>query len=281
MSFKIITADERMENHSGIKGQIWGPCGIGKTSLLWTLDPETTLALDLEAGMLSVQGWKGQSMSISTWPDCRDATVWLCGPNPALRPDQFYSQAHYDYVISQAGPPPEGIKTIFIDSTTNAGRYCLQWATGQPRAFSEKTGKPDMRGAYGLLGQEIVAWVEQWQHAPSLNVWLVGGLEERTDDFNRMFWTPLLEGAKGAQCIPYVFDQVVTMQTIRPPEGAPYRAFVCTSPNPWGYPAKDRSGRLDQIEEPHLGRLMDKIRGPKPETIMNYAIETTTTEETK
>ena len=32
--------------------------------------------------------------------------------------------------------------------------------------------------------------------------------------------------------------------------------------NEWGYPAKDRSGRLDTIEEPHLGRLMDKILKP-------------------
>ncbi|MDO8284896.1 MAG: hypothetical protein Q7T69_07815, partial [Rhodoferax sp.] len=32
--------------------------------------------------------------------------------------------------------------------------------------------------------------------------------------------------------------------------------------NSWGYPAKDRSGRLDAIEEPNLGRLMKKIAGP-------------------
>ena len=32
--------------------------------------------------------------------------------------------------------------------------------------------------------------------------------------------------------------------------------------NPWNYPAKDRSGRLDMIEAPHLGRLLEKIRGP-------------------
>ena len=44
--------------------------------------------------------------------------------------------------------------------------------------------------------------------------------------------------------------------------GAPYRAFVCQTINPWNFPAKDRSGRLDLIEEPHLGRLMAKIRGP-------------------
>ena len=45
-------------------------------------------------------------------------------------------------------------------------------------------------------------------------------------------------------------------------DGDPYRAFVCHTINPWGFPAKDRSGRLDQVEEPHLGRLMTKIRAP-------------------
>ena len=43
--------------------------------------------------------------------------------------------------------------------------------------------------------------------------------------------------------------------------GPPYRAFVCHALNPWGYLAKDRSGRLDMIEPPDLGRLMAKIRG--------------------
>jgi hypothetical protein len=43
-------------------------------------------------------------------------------------------------------------------------------------------------------------------------------------------------------------------------EVEPYRAFVCQTLNPYSYPAKDRSGRLDCIEEPHLGKLMDKIK---------------------
>jgi hypothetical protein len=37
------------------------------------------------------------------------------------------------------------------------------------------------------------------------------------------------------------------------------RAFVTTSPNPWGFPAKDRTGRLSQIEEPDLGKLLTKL----------------------
>lgn len=30
--------------------------------------------------------------------------------------------------------------------------------------------------------------------------------------------------------------------------------------NTWGYPAKDRSGYLNMVEEPHLGRLLAKIK---------------------
>ena len=34
---------------------------------------------------------------------------------------------------------------------------------------------------------------------------------------------------------------------------------MCQTLNPWGYPAKDRSGRLDMVEEPHLGRLFASL----------------------
>lgn len=38
---------------------------------------------------------------------------------------------------------------VFIDSLSALSRLCLAWCKTQPQAFSEKTGKPDTRGAYG------------------------------------------------------------------------------------------------------------------------------------
>jgi hypothetical protein len=38
------------------------------------------------------------------------------------------------------------------------------------------------------------------------------------------------------------------------------RIFVCQTINPGGYPAKDRSGRLNVNEPAHLGHLLKKIR---------------------
>ena len=70
------------------------------------------------------------------------------------------------------------------------------------------------------------------------------------------------KGAKTGRELPGIVDQIITMNWIDFGDGMPVRAFVCTSPNPWNYPAKDRAGRLEQIEKPHLGELIAKLIGP-------------------
>ena len=166
MSLPIITADQRLAERRGVKGVLVGKSGIGKTSQLWTLKPTATLFFDLEAGDLAVEGWAGDTIRPRTWQECRDFAVFIGGPNPALREDQPYSQAHFDAVCARFGDPSvlDKYETVFVDSITVAGRLCLQWSKGQPQAYSEKTGKPDSRGAYGLMGQEMIGWLTHLQH---------------------------------------------------------------------------------------------------------------------
>lgn len=232
--FPIITADERMAAKDGIKGVIFGPAKIGKTSLLWTLDPAQTLFLDLEAGGLSVRGWGGDSLEVRDWETARDVACLLGGPNPAMRADQPYSEEHHRYVLERYGDPgaAEKYRTLFIDSITVASRLCFQWATGRPEAFSEKTGRPDLHGAYGLLGKEMIRWVTQLQHIGNRDVWFVGLLDAKRDDFNREFFEPQIKGSRTGLELPGIVDQVVTMTELKDEEGAPYRAFVCSRPNP-------------------------------------------------
>lgn len=264
MSLPIISADERLSEKRGIKGVIFGKSGIGKTSLLWTLPEKTTLFFDLEAGDLAVEGWAGATIRPRTWQECRDFAAFIGGPNPALRDDQPYSAAHHAAVCERFGDPAQldAYATVFIDSITVAGRLCFQWCTGQPQAFSEKTGKPDVRGAYGLHGKEMIAWLTHLQHARGKNVWFVGILDEKLDEYNRRVFLPQIEGSKTGLELPGIVDQVVTMAELTDGEGKSYRAFVNHTFNPYGFPAKDRSGRLDLIEQPHLGKLMEKIAGP-------------------
>ena len=59
-----------------------------------------------------------------------------------------------------------------------------------------------------------------------------------------------------------MLDEVITMAVMTGDETTgTYRAFVCQTLNEWGYPAKDRSGKLDVLEEPHLGKLLAKMSG--------------------
>ena len=46
------------------------------------------------------------------------------------------------------------------------------------------------------------------------------------------------------------------------PERGQLRRLVCQAGNPFGLPAKDRSGRLDLTEPPDLGALLRKINPP-------------------
>ena len=123
-----------------------------------------------------------------------------------------------------------------------------------------------MRGAYGLLGTEMLSALTHLQHARGKHVVFVTILDERMDDFNRKVFVPQIDGSKTAAELPGIVDEVVTLAEIKTEDGEPYRAFVCHTLNSWGYPAKDRSGRLDTLEEPNLGRLMEKISGPAKPT---------------
>lgn len=256
---KIISATERLANKAGIKGIILGPAGIGKTSLLFTLDPETTLFVNAEAGELSVQEWGGDMVKLRTWQEARNLAAAVGCGNPALADNEPYSVAHFEAIKSELDLSK--YQTVFVDSITEVSRICFNWAQKQPDAFNKK-GDPDTRGAYGLLGREMVNWLKQFQHAPRVNVWLVGLLNSVKDDFGRLQHVMQVEGSKTALEAPGITDQVVSMVQFTPDEGQPYRAFVTHAVNEWGYPAKDRSGRLEPIEEPHLGKLMDKINGP-------------------
>lgn len=263
MALPIISAEERLrERHSAKIGLVGAP-GVGKTSQLKTLPPEKTLFVDLEAGDLAVRNWPGDTVRPRTWSEFRDLVVFLAGPLPTASADQAFSEPHYRHVCDQYGDPAQLAKYdyYFVDSLTVLSRQCFAWCKTQPQAFSEKTGKPDTRGAYGLLGQEMITALTHLQHVRDKHVIYVAILEEALDDFKRRYLRLQLEGSKTALELPGVLDEVVTLAVLKADDGTTYRGFVTRADNPYGFPSKDRSGRLDAVEEPDLGKLIRKCLG--------------------
>jgi hypothetical protein len=171
-----------MAERKGVKLLMLGKSGIGKTTRLKDLDPATTLFLDIEAGDLAVADWPGDTIRPASWPESRDFFVFLAGPDKSLPPESAFSQAHYDHVIEKFGDPAQldRYQTFFLDSITQLSRQCFAWCKTQPGAVSDRSGKPDLRAAYGLLGQEMISALTHLQHARGKNVVFVAILDERS-----------------------------------------------------------------------------------------------------
>jgi len=270
----FISADQRLAENRAVNIALFGPSGIGKTSQLLTLPEDKTLFLDLEAGGLAVQEWAGTSIDVRAeaqrfgihpWKLCQALACLLGGPDPAAQVgDPYHADAHAMYVANLGDHPFGDFDTIFVDSITVASRWSFAYWGGQPEAISEKTGKKDPRGQYGAHGRDMVDWLTVLQHQPK-SIIVVGILDKKTDNFERVVYEPQIVGGMAGRELPGIFDQIITMNSFDYTDAATgkltqYRGFVCRQLNEYGYPAKDRSGRLDVLEPPDLGRLIQKIK---------------------
>lgn len=271
MAFRLITPDERLAtNYNKITGVVYGRAKVGKTTLVRTLPPDTTLFVNLEAGMTALNDWKGCNIDIQTFEDACDAACFIAGVDPSSGPSDFFSSGHYDAVRTKyRAIDPDWFRLSYWDSITDLTRIAMVWAQRQPASFN-KYGKPDLRGAYGEMGRQVVRLLRHVQHAPGKSVFFVGGLDHYINEISQQVFEPQAEGNKTKSELPYIVDQVITMSDFDYTDAGfihnigkgKFRALCCNSPNPWGLPAGDRSGKLEMIEEPHLGKLIEKITKP-------------------
>lgn len=214
----------------GVKFLVYGASGVGKTSLVRTL-PENakTLILSAESGLLSIQDVDVDVLEVKSLSMLRNVFAELRG---AKQGDRYVPEHDYTWLV--------------IDSISEIAEVILA---------EEKAKSKDVRKVYGELAETMLMLIKGFRDMP-INV-LFLCKEQRIDDDGRQFALPSMPGKKTGEEMPFLLDEVFHMVARKGDDGQSERIFV-TSPDERRV-AKDRSGKLDQVEPAHIGNVMAKM----------------------
>jgi hypothetical protein len=206
-----------------VKVLVYGQAGAGKTSLIPSLPSPITLSA--EAGLLSIAGADLPYIEIRGGSDLRDALEWARGSVEARE-----------------------FESVALDSISEIAEVVL----GDEKAIAK-----DPRQAYGAMQEHMAAIIRAFRDLPGKHVYMSAKLDRAQDEQGRVMFAPSMPGQKTGQALPYFFDEVLALRVERDAEGVAQRGLQTDSDGVWL--AKDRSGRLDPWEAPHLGAVISKI----------------------
>jgi len=215
-----------------ISALVIGKAGIGKTSLIRTIPiDEPVCVLSAESGLLCVidlvRSGRVKGLEISSLEDFQEAL------------DAFKCRASWTAEF----------KWVFIDSLTEISDRCLEY-------FQEKfPNKVDTFKLWGAYADRMTAIIKAFRDLAGFNVVFTCLEDIIFDEVKRKSIGPLMAGAKLKGRLLGYFDEALYMTV----DSNGKRVFY-TNPNS-GFPCKDRSGKLEDIEQPNLAHIVAKILG--------------------
>jgi hypothetical protein len=226
---------------------VFGKPGSGKTTLLKTLIPlgEPILFLSVEAGHLVLKNVK---------VDMIDMTV---DDNGKLLPaGERLKALRRVYTFLQTDEARNKYKWIFIDSLTEIAQNIVEGLQSDPKYQDEKMA---LR-MWGVYTQELKTLIKAFRDLPHYNVVVTALAEEDKDEMGSLVTGVMMQG-KISQQVPAWFDEVFYLSARKDKEGKEIRKLLTSATD--RVIAKDRSGALEQLEEPDLAKVVNKIRGEK------------------
>lgn len=205
---------------NGIKVVVYGRAGMGKT-LLCSTAPSPVI-FSAESGLMTLRQFNLPYYEIRSVGDLRDAYTW-----------------------SRTSHEARQFQTICLDSISDIAETLLA---------SLKLGKKDPRQAYGEMIDQMVQVLKDFRDLPGKHVYMAAKQARIQNQLGVVLNGPSMPGQKLGEALPYLPDLV--FQADRDPTGNFY--FLRTQAD-YANDAKDRSGVLNPMEEPHLGKIFDKI----------------------
>lgn len=219
----IFTTTRQAATINGVKVLVHGRAGSGKTPLATTAP--NPVILSAESGLLSVRNTDFPVILIRSIKDLDDAYYFLTS-SPQGR--QFW--------------------TICLDSISEIAEVCLS---------EEKSKNKDPRRAYGEMQDQILIQLRKYRDIDRHIYFSAKTGWVKDEVTGSMLWGPKMPGQQLGPALPYLFDEIFSLEVATTPEGRVWN-YLRTQRHPH-YESRDRSGALDPFEEPNLTKIFDKI----------------------
>tara|TARA_R110002012_G_scaffold3330_2_gene15569 strand:- start:60 stop:773 length:714 start_codon:yes stop_codon:yes gene_type:complete len=223
---RIKTPNELVEQQ-GAKLLVYGESGVGKTTLCQTA-PGKTLVVSMESGLLSI----------------KDA--------PNLDAIEVKEAFEIEQIAELLENKTLDYDTVCLDSVTEMAEILLS---------QEKAKSKDPRRAYGEVIEVMIKTMRRFRDLPMHVVFIAKQSRERDESSGMFHYQPMMVGAKLPTQIPYFFDEVLVLRTFddENEEGKNVTSRWLQTKIGQNYIAKDRSGKLDELESPDLAIIINKL----------------------
>lgn len=219
---------------------IVGESGAGKTSSAKTLD-EPTLIISSESGLLCLADQNMDYIDITQDDDGKP-----------LPKDKRIKKLLEVLKYLQTPESKEKYKCIFIDSLTEISENMIEALN------AEFPDRKDSLVMFSENNKRMRILIKAFRDLTDYTVIFTALPSVEKDENNKRFIGPNLVG-KLSQTVCGYFDEVFYLNSVLDQEGNNKRYFITSKSD--GLMCKDRSGKLEKIEEVNLGKIIKKIRG--------------------
>lgn len=225
-----------------IKAVIYGDPGVGKTTLVTTLNNlDRVLFSSMEAGTASIAGHDIPMI------DCT-----LSDKGEVLTPKQRIEKLKSLYKYLQTKEAQEKYDVIYIDSLSEIADCIVESLQSNPE-YSDPSKALKMWGQYT---KEMKQFIKLFRDLPSYHVFFTALMEFDKDESGN-FKKSLSFPGKISQKAPQFFDEVFLLEVKKDKEGKEHRMLLTSATDI--ATAKDRSGALEKYEPCDLQIIIEKI----------------------
>ena len=222
MNINQLKPASQLAQRFGVKALAYGGPGTGKTPMINTA-PRPVLCV-VEPGMLSMRTSNVPAWEAYDAPKIDEFFKWLFTSNEARNFD-----------------------TVGIDSISQLAEIILT---------EELKRNKDGRRAYGEMSRRVMEIVNALYYLPQKHIYLIGK-QALADEGGMMRKKPYFPGQDLNVKIPHMYDEILHIGQANIPGQAKPVVAIRTAET-FDIMARDRSGRLAELEPPDLTALFNK-----------------------